>query len=104
MKISYVVVNSSGLIIGTYSNFRTAQLVAAKNRGTRAMTMETYQQLTGYEERPIPRPPKTIKKSIIPNMIGSYESFETPIFSPPTTRSTLSQRNLRRSGQYQEYE
>ena len=97
----YVVVNSSGLIVGTYHNYQTAQSVAEQNQGTRAMSVETYERLTQQSQQPQSQSPSPYQnqksrrqsKSIIPNMIGSYRAFRSPMFSPPTPRHTLSEKN-----------
>lgn len=99
----YVVINSSGLIVGTYHNYQTAQSVAEQNPGTRIMSVETYEQLTQQSQQPQPSSPSPYQiqksrpqsKSIIPNMIGTYRAFRSPMFSPATSRKTLSERNPR---------
>lgn len=109
----YIVINSSGLIVGTYHSYQTAQSVAEQNPGTRAMSVETYEQLTQQSQQPQPSSPSPYQyqksrrqsKSIIPNMIGSYRAFRSPMFSPPTSRKTLSERNPRyREDEYENEE
>lgn len=99
----FVVVNSSGLIVGTYHSYQTAQDVAQQNQGTRVMSVETYERLTqqsqqSQTESPSPyhnQKSRRQSKSIIPNMIGSYRAFRSPMFNPPTPKHTLSERNRR---------
>ena len=103
----YVVINSSGVIVGTYQNYRIAQSVASQNPGTRVMSVETYERLIEQakqsQSQPQPEAPSPYRmqksrrqsKSIIPNMIGTYRPFRSPMFSPATPRHTLSERNRR---------
>jgi len=99
----FVVVNSSGLIVGTYHSYQTAQDVASQNTGTRVMSVETYERLTQQSQQPQSESPSPYQnqksrrqsKSIIPNMIGSYRAYKSPMFSPATPRKTLSERNPR---------
>ena len=103
----YVVINSGGLIVGTYHNYQIAQSVASENPGTRVMSVETYEQLAQQSQQPQPQPQpqapspyrmqksRRQSKSIIPNMIGTYRPFRSPMFSPATPRYTLSERNPR---------
>jgi len=108
----YVVINSSGLIVGTYYNYQTAQSVAEQNPGTRIMSVEMYEMLKEQQSQQIqpssPSPYQIQKsrrqsKSIIPNMIGTYRAFKSPLFSPATSRKTLSERNPRyREDEYED--